>query len=118
MTDADRVDVRERPQKLVHVELDLEHRHWLLELGVVAARAVDGLRHVFEDKIEVNFVFLWHRISAHDSKRHKGHKLKILGAHLVAIRVEESPEVNDIRVTDESHDLQLTVLVSAKIARK
>ena len=58
VTDADRVDVHQRTQKLIHVELDLQHRHRLLELRVVATCAIDGLGDVFEHKIEIHFVFL------------------------------------------------------------
>lgn len=61
VTDADRVDVHKGAQELVHVELDLQHRHRLLELGIVATRTIHGLRDVFEHKIEIDFVFLWPR---------------------------------------------------------
>lgn len=59
VTDADGVDVHEGAEELVHIQLDLEHGHGLLELDIVAASAVDGLGDVFEHKVEVHFVFLW-----------------------------------------------------------
>jgi hypothetical protein len=43
---------------LVHIKFDLEHRHGLLELGVVTACAVHGFRNVLENKVEVDLVFL------------------------------------------------------------
>ena len=43
---------------LVHVQLDLQHRHGLLELCVVTASTIHGLWNVFEDKVEVHFIFL------------------------------------------------------------
>ena len=56
---ADGVYVGKRAHELVHIELDLEGGHGLLELDVVPAGAVDGLWDVFEYKIEVYFVFLY-----------------------------------------------------------
>jgi hypothetical protein len=67
-------------------DLDLDHRHRLLELCIVPRSAVDGLWDVLEHEIEVDLV------------------------GLVAIRVEEGPEVDDVRVRDEPHDLELAVL--------
>ena len=58
VADADGVDVHERAEELVHVELDLEHWHGLLELCVVATCAIHGFRHIFEHKVEVHFIFL------------------------------------------------------------
>ena len=58
MADADGVDVRERAEELVHVELDLELGHGLLELDVVPRGAVDGLGDVLEDEVEVDLVLL------------------------------------------------------------
>ena len=51
VADPDRVDVGEGTEELVHVELDVVHRHRLLELGVVTRRAVDGFGDVFEDEV-------------------------------------------------------------------
>lgn len=47
MTNSDRVNVHEGAEELVHVKLDLEHGHWLLELCIVAARSVNGFWNVF-----------------------------------------------------------------------
>lgn len=59
VTDALRVDVCEGTEELVYVQLDLESRHNGLHLVEIAGSAVDGLGHVFEDEVEVDFVFLW-----------------------------------------------------------
>jgi hypothetical protein len=53
------VDVCERPEKLVDVELDFEDRHDSLHLVEVARGAVDSLGNEFEDEVEVDFVLLW-----------------------------------------------------------
>lgn len=58
VADADGVDVHERTEKLVHVKFDLQHRHGLLEFGIVTASAIHGLGDVFENKVEVHFIFL------------------------------------------------------------
>jgi hypothetical protein len=71
---------------LVHVELDEEYGHGLLELGVVSRGSVDGLGDVLEDKVEEDFILL------------------------VAIRVEESLEIDYVGVLDNPHDLKLAVL--------
>lgn len=43
---------------MIHVELDLEHWHWLLEFGVVATSAIYSFGDIFEHKVEVHFIFL------------------------------------------------------------
>lgn len=59
MANPDGVNVHERTEELVHVKLDLQHRHRLLQLGIVATSAIDSFGNVFEHKVEVYFVFLW-----------------------------------------------------------
>lgn len=100
VTDADGVDVHEGAEELVHIQLDLEHGHGLLELDIVAAGAVDGLWDVFEHKVEVHFIFLWVRglgsVAAWEMlcvwAGAEGGK----GAHLVSIRVEKGFKVDDV----------------------
>lgn len=58
MADAEGMNVGQRAKELVHVQLDLERRHGLLQFGVMTARTVDGLGDIFEDEVEVQFVFL------------------------------------------------------------
>jgi hypothetical protein len=59
MADALRVDVGERAEQLVDVELDLEDGHDRLHLVEVARGAVDSLGHKLEDEVEVHFILLW-----------------------------------------------------------
>ena len=58
MTDPLRVDVGERTEQLVNVELDLKNGHDRLHLVEVARSAVNGLRNEFEHEIEVDLVLL------------------------------------------------------------
>jgi hypothetical protein len=52
------VNVGERAEQLVNVQLDLENGHGCLHLIKVARCAVDGFGNEFEHEIEVNLVFL------------------------------------------------------------
>lgn len=76
VANANGMDVRQRTEELVHVELDLEHGHCLLELGVMTRSSVDSLRYQFKHKIEVYFVLL------------------------VAVGVEECPKVDNVGMMD------------------
>lgn len=58
VTDALGVNVGQGAEELVDVKLNLQHRHGCLHLVEVSRRPVDGLRDVFEDKVEVHFIFL------------------------------------------------------------
>lgn len=59
VANADRMNVHQGAEELVHVQLDLQHGHGLLELCVVATCAVHGFGDVFQYKIEIHFIFLW-----------------------------------------------------------
>lgn len=82
------MDVSERTQKLVHVELDVVHGHGLLEFGIVSRSSVDGFRDVFEHEVQVHLILF----------------------RFVAIRIEECAKVHYVGVFDNSHDLQFSVL--------
>ena len=71
MTNANRVNVRKGSQELVHVEFNLEHWHWLLELGVVTAGAVDSFGDVFQYKVQVDFVFLLGNGDGHERDKER-----------------------------------------------
>lgn len=58
MADADRVDVGQGAEELIHVQLDELWRHVLLELDVVTQGAVDGLRDILHHEVQVDLVFL------------------------------------------------------------
>ena len=52
------MNVGERTEELIHVQFNLQHRHWLLEFRIVTTGTIDSLWDVLEDEVEVNFVFL------------------------------------------------------------
>jgi hypothetical protein len=58
VADALRVDVGQRAEQLVDVQLDLENGHDGLELAEVSGGAVDGFGDVFQDQVEVDLVSL------------------------------------------------------------
>lgn len=61
VTDPLRMDVGKRSEQLVDVELDLQHGHCGLQFVEIARCAVHRLWNVFEDEVEVHFIFLWSR---------------------------------------------------------
>lgn len=105
MADPLRVDVRERTEQLVDVELHLEDRHNRLHLVEVARSAVNGFGDEFEHKVQVNLILLQVKSSA-------SHRAFAIGrSYPLAIVVEEGLEFDYVGVPDDAHDLQLTVLV-------
>lgn len=52
------MNVGQGSKELIHVEFDLKHGHRLLEFGVVATGSVHSFGYIFEDKVEIDFVFL------------------------------------------------------------
>ena len=58
VADADGMNVHEGTEELVHIQLDLEHGHRLLELGIVPAGAIHGFWDIIEHEVEVHFIFL------------------------------------------------------------
>lgn len=71
---------------MIHVELDLEHWHGLLEFGVVATRAIYSFGDIFEHKVEVHFIFL------------------------VTIGIKVCFQIDDVWMGNKAHDLQFSVL--------
>jgi hypothetical protein len=49
---------REEETNLVHVKLDVSHRHCLLQLSVVPGSTVDSLGNVFQYEVEVDLILL------------------------------------------------------------
>jgi hypothetical protein len=58
VTNADRMNIGERAEELIHIKLDLKNGHGLFKLYVVSTGAIDRLRDEFKNEIEVDFVFL------------------------------------------------------------
>jgi len=42
------MDVGEGAEELIHIQLDLEHGHWLLKFGIMAACAIYSFGDIFE----------------------------------------------------------------------
>ena len=64
MADPLRVDVGERAEKLVDVELDLKDRHDRLHLVEIARSTIDGLGNKLEHEVQVNLVLLQNTLLA------------------------------------------------------
>ena len=58
------MDVGERAEELVDVELDFEDGHDSLHLVEVARCSVDGFRDVLEHEVKIDFVLLWLKLLA------------------------------------------------------
>ena len=88
VADALGVDVRNRAQELVGVELDQEVRDHLLHLQVLLHHAVGRIRNVVHHHVQIHFVWL------------------------VTVRVERLPHLDAVGVVQHLEDLQLSVFVS------
>jgi len=104
VADALAVDVGERAEELIYVELHLENRHGGLDFVEVAAGAVDGFRDELEDQVQVDLILL----RCHQSCLHT--HLCICIAYPVSVGVVESLELDDVGMADDAHDLELSVL--------
>jgi hypothetical protein len=107
VADALRVDVGERAEELVDVELDFEDRHDRLHLVEVARSPVDGFGDEFEDQVEVDFVLLWLKRLVARTPRGR----ILVDTYPLAIVIEEGLELDNIGMPDDAHDLQFTVLL-------
>lgn len=58
MTNADCVDIGQASEQLVHVQLDLQHGHRLLDPGVVSRCTVDSLGDILKHEVKENFILL------------------------------------------------------------
>jgi hypothetical protein len=101
------VNVRQRAEKLVDVEFHLEDGHNGLHLVEVARGAVDGLGDKFEYEVKVNFVLLRLKRLATWAAQWR----LLADTYPLAIVVEEGLELHNVWVSDDAHDLQLTVLL-------
>jgi len=52
------VDIGQRPEELIDVQLNLQNRHCCLQLVEKARCPIDCLGDIFENQVEVNFIFL------------------------------------------------------------
>lgn len=107
VADALRVDVGQRPEKLIDVQLHLQDRHRCLEFVEVTGGTIHCLWNILEHQIEVHFVFLsieHGSVGTNEMKREE--------TYSVAVGVVERLQLDDIRVSHNPHDLQFTVLLS------
>lgn len=111
MTNTLRVNVRQRSEQLVDVEFDLQDRHGCLHLVEVARGSVDRLGDVLEDKVEVDFIFL-QEMSGLD--RSCGNKW--MCSYPFTIGIVEGLQLDDVWVSDNAHDLQLTILETGLVS--
>ena len=84
---AERVDVGEGAETLVGVQFDEEYGHGLLHFIVVLENAIDCLRDVVHDDVQVDLILF------------------------VSLGVKGMLECDHIRVLQFFHDLQLSILV-------
>lgn len=122
VADSLRMDVGEGAEELVDVELHLEYRHRGLHLVEKTRRSINGLRNELLHEVEVDFVFLSLRghgqcgvtMGAANGHRHGGP----WKTHPLSVRVVECFQLDDVGMSDNPHDLQLTVLCrSARMSR-
>lgn len=105
MADALGMDVRERPEQLVDIQLDFEDRHGCLHLVEEPRSSVHRLGHKFLDKVEVHFIFLQGLLVTVTTGARRRAK-----TYPLPVGVVEGLQLNDVGVSYNSHDLKLTVL--------
>lgn len=105
------MDVRQRTEKLIDVELDLQYGHHGLHLVEVARSTIDGLWNVFQDKIEVDLVLLELGMLVTGNAIGEGGA----ATYTLAIVVKEGLQLNDVGVSDNAHDLQFSVLLPSQL---
>jgi hypothetical protein len=101
------VDVGERTEELIDVELDFKDGHHSLHLVEVARCAIDGLGDEFKHEVEVDFVLLWlKRLATRVTQMRM-----LADTYPLAIVVEEGLELDNVWMSDDTHDLQFAVLL-------
>lgn len=106
VADTLRVNVGERAEELVDVQLDFEDGHNRLHLVEVARSTVHGLRNKLEHEIQVHLVFLWLKRLATRNARTR----LLADTYPLAIVVEEGLELDNVGMSDNAHDLEFAVL--------
>ena len=116
------MDVGQRAEQLVDVELHLQHGHRGLELVEVAGRPVNGLWDILEHQVEIHLIFLQGERDTQSAGgvffffffvllRWEGRETKAnLDTHPVAVGIVEGLQLHDVGMTDNPHDLQFTIL--------
>lgn len=104
MADALRVNVGERAEELVDVELNFEDWHRGFQLIKVTRSTIHGLGYKLQYQVQVYFIFL-----RCDQRGLHTHEI-IEVANPVSVGVVEGLELDDVRVPDNAHDLEFSVL--------
>jgi hypothetical protein len=101
------MDIGERTEQLVYIELDFEDWHDRLHLVEVTRGTVHSLGNEFEYEVEIDFVLLWlKRLATHDAWA-----WLLVDTYPLAVVVKEGFEFDNVGVPDDAHNLQLTVLL-------
>lgn len=99
------VDVGQRPEQLVDVKLNFEDWHGGLHLVEESRRSIHRLGHEFLYQVQVDFILLHILLACAVST------LRGPAAYPLAIAVVESLQLDDVGMSDNAHDLKLTILV-------
>lgn len=106
MADTLRVNVGERAEELVDVQLDFEDGHNRLHLVEVARSTVHGLGNELKHEIQVHLVFLWLKRLATRNARTR----LLADTYPLAVVVEEGLELDNVGMSDNAHNLEFAVL--------
>jgi hypothetical protein len=104
VADALGMDIGQGAEELIDVQLDLENRHGRLHFVEESRSSVDSLGHKLLHQVQVDLVLL------HIVSKHFDSFLAILEAHAFSIGVVKGFQLHDVGVSDDAHDLQLTIL--------
>ena len=108
VTDALAVDVRQRPEHLVHVQLDQEDRHALVRPHIMLVDLVHGVGNVLEDQVEVQVVRV--SVGRRLVRSRLGRRGRRRYRRRPARRVETVLQQHHVGMVQLSYDLQLPVL--------
>ena len=111
-----RVDVGKRTEELVNVELDFQHGHGGLHLVEVPGCSVNGFWDIFENEVQVHFIFLQSKEVNLGPTSEAGKQP--VNTYPLTVRVVKRLELYDIGVADDPHDLQFTVLGEVSVTRE
>lgn len=124
------MDVGQRPEELVDVQLDLQHGHRSLEFVEVTGCTVNSLWDILENEVEVDFIFLKDfEIPVSPRERgNEGRKGRSRGdtpgekkeyrikkrttsiTYPVTVGVVKGFQFDDVGMAHNPHDLQFTIL--------
>lgn len=109
------MDIGEGAEELVDEELDLEDGHGCFHFVVESRGPIHSLGDEFLNKVEVNFVLLQRSekivsYACQGKMRGSATEAAAKAAHPLSIGVIKGFQLNNIGMSDDPHDLKLTVL--------